>query len=122
MKSLILTIDDDDYYRYTPDLDNDGHDTSIAYMSSAVKKLLEPMLANPYFKDTLFFLTFDENDGWRDRDNNKIYSLFLGSGVVRGGAVDGKAYNHYSILAFLEKEWGLGSLGLKDKTASAFAF
>jgi hypothetical protein len=89
-------------------------------MSRALKTLLEPMLANPYFKDTLFFVTFDENDFWKDNDNNKIYSLFLGNGVD-AGSINEQEYNHYSILAFLENAWKLGSLGKKDSTASPFA-
>lgn len=46
-----------DYTFYTPDLDNDGHDTSIGYTSSWLKSFLEPLLTHPNMKDTLVILS-----------------------------------------------------------------
>ncbi|KAI8901618.1 phosphoesterase family-domain-containing protein [Globomyces pollinis-pini] len=106
-----------DYVFYTPNMLNDGHDTSIQYASNWLKGFLEPLLANPYFDRTLFVITFDESEaflGVIDFEGNHIYTLLIGSGV-KAGTTDDTYYEHYSQMALLEKVWGLKSLGGKTK-------
>ena len=48
------------YMFYSPDLDNDGHDTGLAYGSNWLKGFLEPLRKNELFmKGTLIIVTFD---------------------------------------------------------------
>ena len=48
--------------------------------------------------------------------------MLLGDAVPRNlhNTSDDKPYNHYSIMATVEKNWELGNLGLNDETANAF--
>ncbi|KAJ3359079.1 hypothetical protein HDU91_005017 [Kappamyces sp. JEL0680] len=54
------------YVFYTPNMVNDGHDSSVSTSSSYLKGLLEPMLADAYFGNTVFLITYDENDAFSD--------------------------------------------------------
>jgi hypothetical protein len=103
------------YSFYIPNLDNDAHDTGIAYADNYLKTAFVPRLKNPAFtKDLLFIITFDEGDTKHPTSQNQIYTLFYGD-MVKPQIVDAK-YNHYSILSTLENFWQLGSLGLNDAT------
>lgn len=92
-----------------------------------VAKFLEPLFTNPYFEDTLFFVTFDENDVVFAHEpesehgtENIIYTLAIGAGV-EAGTVDNADYTHYSQLSLLQQEWGLESLGRNDTDAVPLA-
>jgi len=104
---------------YTPDLNNDAHDTTIAYASKWLEGFLEPRLKNPNFasNNTVIFLTWDEDDRL---EGNHIYSVILG-GNVKPGYKDATAYTHYSVARTLEDNWGLPTLGRSDATAAPFA-
>ncbi|KAI8903735.1 phosphoesterase family-domain-containing protein [Gorgonomyces haynaldii] len=104
------------YIFYTPDMNNDGHDTSVTYASKWLKDFLEPLLSNSLFNDTLFVVTFDE-DAYGG--NNRVLTVLLGAGV-QPGTTDATNYNHYSQLATVEKQFGLGNLGQNDATATPF--
>jgi len=65
-------------------------------------------------------VTYDENEYFYDYDGNKIYAVLLGNSV-QGNTTDSRAYNHYSVLAYLEALWGLGSLERNDLSAQPFA-
>ncbi len=104
---------------YTPNLDNDGHDTSLAFASKWLKGFIEPKLADPKFgAGTLVVVTFDEGAG--APANDALYTVLLGP-MVAAGSVDGTAYSHYSLLRTVENALGLGSLGRRDATAAPFA-
>ena len=53
---------------------------------------------------------------------NRVFSVLLGDAVPssKKGTTDGTAYNHYSQMATVENNWGLGDLGLGDAGAAAF--
>lgn len=55
---------------------------------------------------------------WRYPDN-RVYTLLLGKGI-EPGTVDSTPYTHYSILATLQKQWGLSTLGTNDENATPF--
>ncbi|KAJ3224450.1 hypothetical protein HDU81_008546 [Chytriomyces hyalinus] len=103
------------YMLYTPDINNDGHDTGAAYADSWLQSFLEPKLSNPAYKDTLFHVVFDESDTYSP---NYIYSILLGQGIVAAGKKDSTKYTHYSFLATLEGIFDLGNLGKSDATAT----
>jgi phospholipase C len=51
-----------DYVFYTPNQENDMHNTNVSYGSNWLENFIEPLLKNPYLNDTVFLITFDENN------------------------------------------------------------
>jgi len=108
----------------TPNLVNDGHDTTIDYISSWLKYWLYPLLQDERFNSgededgTLILLTFDENETYNTR--NAVASLLLGSAVPKHlrGTTDTTLYSHYSTLSTVEGNWELGNLGRGDVNAT----
>lgn len=99
---------------YIPDLNNDGHDTSIDYSATWLKKNFEAMFNNAdLMKDTLIILTYDESSFF---GGNTIYNVFLGP-MIKSGSVVTAAHSHYSLLKMIEDEWELGSLNRGDAKA-----
>ena len=82
------------------------------------------------YKNTLFYITFDENGGntfTRMFKKNQIYGLLLGAGVPtdligRPQPNELEQYNHYSWLATVEKIFKVGNLSRKDKSATTYDF
>lgn len=107
---------------YTPNMNNDGHDTGLDYATDWLQKFLEPRRNNPKFtKNTLIFITFDEQEDY-DGDNH-VYAVMLGPVVESWrGRKDSQRYSHYSLLRTIEDNWNLGSLGRNDKSAVTFKF
>lgn len=100
---------------------NDGHDTSVTVAGAWARSFLTPLLSNANFlKKTLVLLTFDETESYTS--NNQVYSILLGDAVPSNlkGTTNNTAFNHYSQMATVEKNWGLGNLGLGDSTATSF--
>ena len=72
-----------EYIFYTPTLDNDGHDTSLDYIAGWLDPFLNELLNSGSFDDTLFIITFDEDeghitiphDGTRD-ENDEAYESY----------------------------------------------
>jgi hypothetical protein len=111
----------------TPNMVDDGHDTSVDYAASWLQYWLFPLLNDTNFNDngTLIVLTFDENESYTE--NNCVLALLLGGAVPSRarGTTDSTYYTHYSLLSTVEANWGLGSLGRGDtnKTLSnVFSF
>ncbi|OBT59684.1 hypothetical protein VE04_00099 [Pseudogymnoascus sp. 24MN13] len=78
----------------TPNMTNDGHDTTITYASTWSKTFLTPLLANEYFmNNTLIILSFDE-------------SLH--------GTTDNTFYNHFSTISSVSANWDLPAPGRWD--------
>jgi hypothetical protein len=65
-------------------------------------------------------LAFDETESYFS--NNQVFSVLLGDAVPSSahGTTNSTAYNHYSQMATVEKNWSLGNLGLNDASAAAF--
>ncbi len=111
------------YAHLSPNMLNDGHNTTLASATSWARGFLEPLLKNEYFmRNTLILLTYDESETYAKP--NKIVSLLLGDAVPRNlrGTTDDTFYTHYSILATLENNWGLPHLGRYDVGANVFDF
>jgi Phosphoesterase family len=100
----------------TPNMVDDGHDTSVDYAASWLQYWLVPLLNDTNFNDnnTLIVLTFDENESYTE--NNCVLALLLGGAVPNNarGTTDSTYYTHYSLLSTVEANWGLGSLGRGD--------
>lgn len=65
-------------------------------------------------------VAFDETESYTS--NNQVYSILLGDAISTSlkGTTNGTAFNHYSQMATVEENWGLGNLGLGDATAASF--
>jgi hypothetical protein len=102
------------YSFYTPDLNNDGHNTSSAFAAQALEKRFGSLIRNPEFlKDTLFIVTFDESETYF---GNSIYTALVGANVIPG-IVNTQRLNHVALLRMIEDEWNLGSLNRFDRYA-----
>ena len=100
----------------TPNMLDDGHDTTIDYAAGWLDFWLAPLLNDTNFNDnrTLIVLTFDETETYTV--NNQVFTLLLGGVIPESsrGTVDSTYYTHYSCLSTVEANWGLGSLGRGD--------
>lgn len=84
-------------------IDNDAHDTNMAYGSRWLKKLLSTRIKQKAFnKNTMFVVTFDEDDG--ASDNNKVLTILFGPDFHPSSnkKKDSTKYNHYSLLRTIE--------------------
>lgn len=103
----------------TPNMTNDGHDTTVAFTSAWARKFLTPLLNNTYFmNNTLIVLTFDEDETYVNK--NTMFTILLGGAIPKSlhGTTDNTFYNHYSMLSTVELNWGLPSLGRWDCNAN----
>ncbi|APA12319.1 hypothetical protein sscle_09g070890 [Sclerotinia sclerotiorum 1980 UF-70] len=110
------------YAHISPDMLNDGHNTSLAFAANWTRSFLTPLLQNEAFmNNTLILLTYDESETYSKP--NRIYSVLLGGAVPvdKRGTVDTTVYSHYSILSTLENNWGLPNLGRYDVGANVFS-
>ncbi|MGZ3722853.1 MAG: alkaline phosphatase family protein [Bdellovibrionales bacterium] len=104
-----------DFTMYVPDLNNDGHDTGVAFASRWFEQTFAPILADSaMMKNTMIVALFDENDGG---GTNQIYVAMNGPDV-QGGMQINTSYNHYSLLRTLEDIYGTGNLGREDAKAA----
>jgi len=104
---------------YTPNQENDAHNTNLTFSMTWFKSWFEPKLQDPAFTtDTLFFITFDEA---LTPEPNHIFSSLLGSPVNPNESHDDDTlYTHFSLAKTIEDNWGLDSLGRNDTTANPF--
>ena len=107
-----------DFSLYSPDLDNDGHDTGAAYADQWLSSKFGPLLQNSSFsKDLLLVVTFDESESLGP---NHVFTVLYGDGIAPG-VVSNDSYTHYSLLRTIEDEFGLGTLSQGDSQASAIS-
>ncbi|KAF4637428.1 hypothetical protein G7Y89_g661 [Cudoniella acicularis] len=105
----------------TPNMTNDGHDTSVTVAGEWARGFLTPLLSNSNFmQKTLILVTFDETE--TQTGINNVFSVLLGDAVPASsrGTTNATAYNHYSQMATVENNWSLGNLGLGDATGVPF--
>jgi len=107
---------------YTPDMNNDGHDTGVQYAADWLEQFLSSRRNDPALSTgTLFFVTFDEQEDYSG--DNKVYAVMFGSPVKgREGKVDYGKYTHYSLMRTIEDNWSLGNVGRNDVKAKPFTF
>lgn len=101
------------YVFYIPNQKNDGHDTGVSYADRWYSQKFSKYLGDAQFmENTVLISTFDES-GLSLK--NQIYTSIVGPNV-KPGAVS-KTYNIYSLLALIEDNWSLGTLGREDSRA-----
>ena len=106
------------YSFYTPNMNHDGHDTTVDVAGAWLKKFLDDSFPEKLRAGTLVVVTFDESGGNQD---NRIFTLFLGDMVKDAPHQDPKAltkrYDHYSVLRTIEDNFGLPPLTANDRAA-----
>jgi acid phosphatase len=106
------------YSFYTPNVWNDGHDTSLATSSAWLVGFVQSFRATlGMHQRTLLVVTWDEG-GEEDYRHNQVLTIFLGD-VVSPGRYDAKL-THYSLLRTIEDNFGLERLADGDRNAAAF--
>src|SRR6266851_1122754 len=107
------------YSFYSPNMNHDGHDTTVQMAGAWVKKFLDDTFPEKLRKGTLVIVTFDESGGNAD---NRIYTLFLGDMVKEASQQDpqalGRRYTHYNVLRTIEDNFGLEPLTANDRDAT----
>ena len=105
------------YSFYSPNVFNDGHDTSLEISSAWLKGFVQSFRATlGMHQRTLLVVTWDEG-GEEDSRHNQVLTIFLGD-VVTPGRYDAKL-THYSLLRTIEDNFGLEPLAKGDRAASA---
>ncbi len=108
------------YSFYSPNMNNDGHNTNVGTAGVWVSKFLDKTFTEKLRQGTLVVVTFDESD--RNKDN-RIYTLFLGDMVKEASQQDPKVlarrYTHYDVLRTIEDNFGLKPLNDGDRGATA---
>ncbi|KAL7624725.1 hypothetical protein AAE478_006296 [Parahypoxylon ruwenzoriense] len=105
----------------SPDMLNDGHNTTLDYATKWARGFLLPLLEDGVFPEkTLIQLTYDETEDYAEP--NRIVSLLLGNAVPDSlkGSEDDTFYTHFSILSTAEHNWELANLGRFDVGANVF--
>jgi hypothetical protein len=106
------------YSFYSPNRNNDGHDTGVKFAAEWLKNFLDDKFPESLRKGTLIVVTFDESDHNAD---NRIFTLFLGDMVKDASQQDPKVldrhYTHYSVLRTIEDNFGLEPLAAGDRDA-----
>jgi hypothetical protein len=107
------------YSFYSPNMNHDGHDTTVKIAGAWVKKFLEDTFPEKLRQGTLVVVTFDESGG---NEDNRIFALFLGDMVKPASEQDpralGQRYTHYSLLRTIEDNFGLEPLTVNDRNAA----
>jgi hypothetical protein len=104
------------YSFYSPNVFNDGHDTSLEAASAWVKGFVQSIRGTVgMHQRTLLVVTWDEG-GEEGSRHNQVLTIFLGD-VVNPGRYDAKL-THYSLLRTIEDNFGLEPLTKGDRTAA----
>ena len=102
----------------TPNMLDDGHDTTVNYAGNWIRDFLTPLLNDTKFNQekTLIMITFDETQTYSSKNN--VWALLLGSAIPPSlrGTIDSTFYTHYSCLSTLEANFQLYNLGRGDAT------
>jgi len=91
-----------------PDLDNDMHNGTIAAGDSWLNTNLSNYITWSKTHNSLFILTFDEDDGILI-SSNQITTIFVGQNVKQGQYSE--HIDHYTLLRTLEDMYGLSYAG-----------
>jgi hypothetical protein len=103
------------YSFYTPNMFNDGHDTSLEASTKWLQGFVRALESTIALRQrTLIVITWDEG-GNRD---NRVLTLFLGN-VVKPGRYS-TTLTHYSLLRTIEDNFGLRTVSAGDRGAAPF--
>lgn len=104
--------------------------SSIKQGEEHAVKIINAVLNGPNGKDAVIILTYDENGGFWDHvapptidkwgPGSRVPALIV-SPFAKKGYVDHTQYETVSILAFIEKRWGIKPLTDRDAKADPFS-
>jgi hypothetical protein len=104
------------YSFYSPNMINDGHDTSLEAASAWLRNFVQSLEGTlAMHQRTLLVVVWDEG-GEDDIRHNQVLAIFLGD-VVSPGRYDARL-THYSLLRTIEDNFGLEPLADGDRNAS----
>lgn len=114
LKSVTTTPN---YAMIVPNLCNDMHNCSTLTGDTWLKNHVPAILNSRActVDKCLLVLTWDEDNG---NQNNRVLTIFAGSGAKTGGVVSTTPYNHFSLLKTVETIFGLSSQTPNDANAS----
>jgi phosphoesterase family protein len=108
------------YAFITPNVLNDGHDTSVSYADAWLASWLPPLLTQPFASSTLFIVTYDEGAtdlgysvGNTTLGGGNVFTVLVSPYTLNGGFYAAPV-SHYNLLTTTEWLLGLGSLGTND--------
>lgn len=96
-----------------PDQANDMHNGTIAQADTWLQTNLDAYVQWAQTHNSLFILTFDENDG---RPGNHIVTIFVGPMIVPGN--NSQSITHHNVLRTLEDMYGLTHAGAAASAAT----
>jgi hypothetical protein len=100
----------------TPNQNNNGHDTDIAYSDNWLQGFLPKFINSSAFDSSVIFTTFDENE---HGPGYHTYTAVLGPpSIVKSGYKSEARYDHFSLLKTIEVVFDLENLGRNDVFAS----
>ncbi|HEV2389455.1 MAG TPA: alkaline phosphatase family protein [Nitrososphaerales archaeon] len=104
----------------TPNNKDNGHDTGAAHGDEWLSDTVPGILSSYMFTHSrsALFVGYDEGNSVFPHDY--IYASWSGP-LVKQGYVGTGTYNHYSLLATLEANWGFAPLTSNDGTATAMS-
>jgi acid phosphatase len=105
---------------FTPNINNDGHNTNVTFAGTWLNSFLTPRV-NKFKARTLVVISWDEDD-YTERNHILVSLLDPNGDIFAAGSKDPTRYDHYSLLATIEQNWGLGNLGRNDVGATIFNF
>ena len=105
------------YAFYSPNMFNDGHDTSLETSTAWLKKFVKALRgAAGMHQRTLLMVTWDEGGG-DDFRANRVLAILIGDDIVPGRYAD--RLTHYSLLRTIEDNFGLLPVADGDSNAAA---
>ncbi|MCI4360842.1 MAG: alkaline phosphatase family protein, partial [Thermoplasmata archaeon] len=97
----------------TPNLTDDGHDTSVATADAWLKGWLSPLMNDSFYNSSVFFVTYDEsvndNSGYNGTAGGNVFFAAV-SPYARGGYDLATNASHFNLLSTVEWLLGLGSI------------
>ena len=100
---------------YTPNLNDDGHDTDLPTAGTFLTSFFDSRLEK-FPSNTLIIITWDEGEG-TEYASNHIYTALVGS-MIPKQSTDSTNYGMASFTRLLEENWDLGTLGRGDADAN----
>lgn len=121
----------------TPNVLDDGHTapqnastcapsgTGLQCADTWLSGFLPQVINSPVFANTIVFITWDESVKGAQTSNsfpnNKVLLIAVSPHSKKGFADNTTLYSHYSLLATIERIYGLGDLGRNDTTANVIS-
>lgn len=103
------------YAFYTPNMLNDGHDSSLGYSTSWLKGFVDRLKASSDLEGSVVVITWDEG-GDDEHGGNHILTMLLGPEIVPGRYDED--VTHYSLLRSIERNFGLDPMHSGDRNAT----